>query len=241
LTEDDLNNLIFLSSIPIKRIGDSNMPDGIASSCIIKFSGKHILLTVQHATGDMKNWCLELKYEKGKGVLVKPLGAMNFLATYNIKDGQSRDIDFSYVEIQNDLQPYWQKINANTEEVESEIPRIISVVDFDLTPSKDESYGFAGQVLPEFVGNALFAEHKLYTKLKYVGDDGDYYKFELPNAHPGHEHFQGCSGAPIIDSQGRTVALVCKGDLATNIVYGISLKRYQIALDATYGELSKIT
>lgn len=241
MTENELNNLIFLSCIPIKRIGAGNMPDGIASSCIIEFAGKNILLTVQHATGDMKNWCLELKYEKGKGVLVKPLGAMNFLAAYNLIDRQSRDIDFSYVEIQKDLQPYWQKVNPNTEEVESEIPRIISVVDFDLVPSQNEIYGFAGQVMPELVGNTLFAEHKLYTKLKYVGDDGEYYKFELPDTHPGHEYFQGCSGAPIIDSQGRTVALVCKGDQQTNIVYGISLKRYQVALDATYGELSKVT
>ena len=241
MTKEELNNLIFLSSIPIKRIGKDNMPDGIASSCIINYAQKHILLTVQHATGDMKNWCLELKYEKGKGVQVQPLGAMNFLVSYNTVDKKSRDIDFSYVEILKNLQPYWQEINANTEEVVKEIPRLISNVDFDLQPKKKEEYGFAGQVIPEFVGNALFSEHKLYTGLKYVGDEDDYYKFELPDKHPGHEYFEGCSGAPIIDTQGRVVALVCKGDIPTNIVYGVSLKKYQIVLDVTYGELPKIT
>ncbi len=241
MTEDELKSLIYLSSIPIKSIGYDKMPTGIASSCIIEYSNKHILLTVQHATGDMKNWCLELKYEKGKGVQVKPLGAMNFLSSINVQNGESKDIDFSYVEIDKALIPYWQEIDPKSGDVLNEAPRLMSNIDFDLLPTEGEFYGFSGQVMPECVGNALYTEYKIYTGLKYVGDEGEYYKFELPDAHPGHEHFKGCSGGPIIDTQGRVVALVCKGDIASNIVYGISLKRYEIVLNVTYGELSEIT
>jgi len=104
-----------------------------------------------------------------------------------------------------------------------------------------EIFDLIAGLRPNITGKYLITEHKTYLDLKYTGNDGDYLIFELPTPHPGHEHFQGCSGAPIIDKEGNTVALVCKGDIATNRIYGISLKRYQVAIDATYGEMSKST
>ena len=56
--------------------------------------------------------------------------------------------------------------------------------------------------MPELAGKSLITELRTYTNLKYMGDEDDYYVFELPFEHPGHEHFQGCSGAPIVDAKG---------------------------------------
>jgi|GEM_PF-6867996 len=55
--------------------------------------------------------------------------------------------------------------------------------------------------MPELAGKSLITELRTYTN-QYMGDEDDYYVFELPFAHPGHEHFQGCSGAPIVDAKG---------------------------------------
>lgn len=241
MNQQQLVELITLSSIPIRNIGKHDMPKGLASSCIIKYERKHILLTVHHATGNMENWGVQVKYEPSKGTLIKPLGAMNFLKSINIKTNKEKDIDFSYVEIPVEIESYSQEIDHKSGSVISETKRLVSNIDFNVAPDKNELYGFSGQVKAELAGNRLMTELRTYTNLKYVGDEDDYYIFELPFQHPGHEHFQGCSGAPIIDTKGNVVALVCKGHIPSNTIYGVSLKRYEIAINATYGELSKIT
>ncbi len=241
MNQQQLAELITLSSIPIRNIGADGMPKGLASSCIIKYEGKHILLTVHHATGNMENWGVQVKYEPSKGTLIMRLGAMNFLKSVNINTNIAKDIDFSYVEIPVEIESYSQEIDPKTGSVISETKRLISDIDFNVVPDTNESYGFSGQVKAKLAGNSLITELRTYTGLKYVGDEDDYYIFELPFQHPGHEHFKGCSGAPIIDTKGNVVALVCKGDIPSNRVYGVSLKMYEIAINATYGELSKIT
>jgi hypothetical protein len=73
------------------------------------------------------------------------------------------------------------------------------------------------------------------TRTEKPAAEDDLLAFHLPVEHPGHEYFYGCSGAPIIDAEGHVVALVCKGDMETSTVYGISLRRYQVALDIHVG------
>lgn len=241
MNKKQLEEYITLSSIPIRSIGGDGMPTGIASACICSYAGKRILLTVHHATGNMANWAIQVKFEPNKGTAMQSLGAMNFLKSFNIHTSIGKDIDFSYVEIPDDIELVSQEIDLRTGSVLNEKKRLDSKVDFNIIPFASESYGFSGQVMPELAGNTFITQLKTYTGLKYIGDEEHYYIFELPFSHPGHEHFEGCSGAPIIDTKGNVVALVCKGDITTNRVYGISLKQYEIAINATYGELSKIT
>lgn len=241
MNQNQLEEYIALSSIPIRSTDSSGMPTGVGSACICEYEGKRILLTVHHATGNMENWAIQVRYVPSKGTAMQPLGAMNFLKAFNINTNIGKDIDFAYVEIPNDIEPMSQELDPRTGSILNEKKRLDSKVDFNVVPSANESYGFSGQVLPELSGNALITELRTYTGLKYIGDEDDYHMFELPFQHPGHEHFKGCSGAPIIDTKGNVVSLVCKGDIPTNRVYGISLKKYEVAINATYGPLSKNT
>ena len=56
--------------------------------------------------------------------------------------------------------------------------------------------------------------------------------FSLKGKHPGHEEFEGCSGAPILDGDGNVVALVCGGNTYSNTIRGISLSRMKIPIYA---------
>ncbi len=236
----ELFEYIKLSSIPLRKLDRNGMPTGSASGCLIDYRQRRILLTVQHAVGDMGNWTVEVKYKRGKGTLSYPLEAVNFLVSISLDDFGLKDIDFAYIFVPNDFNSIFQEIWPNGQII-SETPRKICRVSFNSEPSGLDSYGFSGQVLTCLDGSHLGGEHKVYRGLKFVEANGDFYIFELPMRHPGHEYFLGCSGAPIIDSQGNAVALVCQGEVDKNRIWGISLKKYQVAIDVTIDDLVRNT
>jgi hypothetical protein len=93
-------------------------------------------------------------------------------------------------------------------------------------------YGFSGQVRTEIHGSdQLVSEMVVYPGLLYRGTENGYHTFKLPVRHPGHDAFSGCSGAPIIDTKGRLVALVCSGDTSDDTIVGVSLAKFGIGLD----------
>jgi hypothetical protein len=235
----ELEKYIELSSIPLRSFGSNNMPTGCASACIFRYDTKRLLLTVFHATGNGADWGIQVGFDPEKGTAIQPLKGMYFLKSIKMHSSEIQDIDFAFVEIPNDIVPVSQQINPDTGTVLTEVSRLDSKISFNVQPSTSETYGFSGQVMAELKGNSLITQLRTYTGLKYVGDEDDCHVFELPFVHPGHEHFQGCSGAPIIDTKGNVVALVCRGDVASNRLYGVSLQKYEIAINVSYGSLSK--
>lgn len=214
------------------------MPLDIASGCMIDYLNKRMLLSVFHATGTEGNWAIELRFVKGKGTELYYIGALNFLAEMTIGISEIRNIDLSYTEIPFDVYSYFQELTPNGELI-SERKRTVFHPNFEDIPTKEELYGFSGQILPEFISdmNTLVVEHNTYPGLTYDRTAGDYYVFKLPVQHPGHQYFQGCSGAPILDTKGNIIALVCSGNKEHNEIYGISLNKFKVALDITYNHI----
>ncbi|WP_148894051.1 hypothetical protein [Geothermobacter ehrlichii] len=227
-----------LSSIPLRKLNEELMPIGIASGCLIDYLGKRIILSVFHATKRDANWVIEIKYEEQKGTQIYRPGGFNYLGEMKLGSSEIKEIDFSYTEVASDLCSFFQEITPKGK-ILSETTREIFSPKFDILPSKEETYGFSGQVMAEMHGNhTLATEHRVYPDLKYERTENGYHQFKLPFSHPGHEHFRGCSGAPILDTKGNVVALVCHGEVEKNSIYGISLARYKLALDITFGDLT---
>ena len=232
---DKWHNRILLSSIPLRKINDELLPVGIASGCLIDYLDTRIVLSVFHATRRDDNWALEVKYEHGKGTQLYRPGGFHHLGEMKLGIAKISEIDFSYREVSSDLETYFQEISPSGA-IGTERVREVFKPDFSVQPNTNEVYGFAGQVMPEMHGtSALVTETQVCHGLKFIGTESDYHVFELPFPHPGHERFRGCSGAPIIDTKGNVVALVCHGDIERNAIFGISLNKYKIALDVTYG------
>ena len=231
---------LLISSIPLRKLNEQDFPIGIASGCLIDYLDTRIILSVFHATKFDGNWVIEVKYENGKGTKIYRPGSFHHLGLMKLGSGVIDKVDFSYREVNPDLTSYYQELDISGN-VLAEKQRTVFKTDFSMQPIESEVYGFAGQVLPETHSNTtLVTEMRVYPGLKYIATEGDYHLFELPIPHPGHEHFQGCSGAPILDSKGNIVALVCHGDIERNAIYGISLKKYKIVLDVTYGHILNI-
>lgn len=229
---------IILSSIPLRQLNEMRKPIGFASGCLIDYCGKRLVLTVAHATGNNENWGIEVKSVTNVGTQVYQIGAMMFLTVGNLDTDKIKDVDFSYATVPSDLQPFYHEINEKGQVV-NQIPREILSIDFDLKPNKGKKYGFFGQSNFSTDNWYMFSQSKLVLDLKFVGIEDDYYKFKLPMKHLGHDYFRGISGAPIIDSDGNTVALVCHGDYEEDIIYGIAINKYQSGLDIEVGNFNK--
>jgi len=205
----------------------------MASGCLTDYRGRRMLLTAAHGVRDGKRWGVEVKWIPGKGTQIYGLGPMSFLLGWTPEKGEL-EIDFSFVTVPNDLQPYFQEIEAPGR-VLTEVPLTVHEIAFDLLPDKNLTYGFCGNVLPQIEkhpGVTFFAcERRIYSGLSYDRSVGGFHVFRLPMAHPGHEHFQGCSGAPVLDQTGRVIGLVCHGDKEANEIWAISVQKYRAALD----------
>jgi len=55
--------------------------------------------------------------------------------------------------------------------------------------------------------------------------------FLAPEIITDKENYEGCSGAPILDSQGRIVALACAVLTNSKVIYGFSIQECKKLLD----------
>jgi hypothetical protein len=237
----NVQRVLCLSSVPLVRLNDQRLPTGFASGSLISYSSKTMLLTVSHATGDQKNWAIQLKYVPGKGTQTYQLGALHLLAKASLSEPELQDVDFSYVEVPTTIRPYRQEIEPLTNVVKSETLITVHKSTLEDTPEVGDNFGFCGMVMPvsenHFGQTYISGELRVYSGLSFLRSENDYLVFSLPFPHPGHEHFAGCSGAPILSSKGSVVALVCKGCEKTNEIWGISVRAYKAPIDILAGNV----
>lgn len=221
---------IMLSSVPLRQLNHMRQPVGFASGCLIDYSGKRLILTVAHATDNDKNWGIEIKAHEIQTTEVYLIGAMMFLTRGNLINESVDQIDFSYAKVPDDLQPNHHELDE-TGKIVNQQPKAILEIDFNIRPNSEKLYGFFGGTNFSTEGGLLISDSRLVLDLKFLDAKGDYYRFKLPKKHPGHDYFRGTSGAPILDSQGNVVALVCGGSETDDVIYGIALHPYKAALD----------
>lgn len=248
-----MQSILEVSSVALAKIGETNLPEGFASGCLIDYHGRRLLLTVAHAAHSGPPLALSLGWEPDKRrVKLWRLGALNFLARGQFNTGTSiedmslSEVDFAYVDVPADLEPHLEKVDAATGTINETRPCTIWPATAISDPKTDVQYGFAGHTKQSLEDHSViaadvkfcFSELRICFPLSFVRAEDDLLVFRLPVEHPGHDYFYGCSGAPIIDTEGNVVALVCKGDLETSTVYGVSLRRYQFALEIHVGQLA---
>ena len=225
---------LFVSSVPLVELNADRKPIGFGSGCLIDYAGKRILLSVCHVTGNQANWAIQLRYHPGKGTLLRQLGSMHFLAKASRSNPVLRNVDFSYVEVPSDLEAYRQDIVA-LDQIKSEIPITVHQPSLEDVPQTGNRYGFCGLVKytheMHFDQFCVGADFRIHTGLSFLRTEDDYHVFRLPFDHPGHEHFKGCSGAPVLSDTGALVALVCRGRMEFNEIVAISTSAYKTALD----------
>lgn len=247
-----MQSTLEVSSVALAKLNDANLPDGFASGCLMDYHGRRLLLTVAHAAQQGPPLALALGWDPAmRRVKLWKLGGLNFLGRGEFVTGMElhqlkvKEVDFAYVDVPSNLEPRLEKIDSHTGKIVESRACTVWPADAITEAVPDTRYGFAGHTKQSLEEHALiaddvtfcFSELRVCFPLSFVGAQDDLLRFQLPVEHPGHDYFRGCSGAPIIDEEGRVVALVCQGNLDESAIYGISLRRYQVALDVHTGRL----
>ncbi|MCH5152813.1 MAG: hypothetical protein J1F68_02485 [Clostridiales bacterium] len=239
-----------LSSIPINSI-NNNAPLSNASGCFIDYRGHTFFLTVYHtvSNNNLTNGIV-VDFDPSKGVCLAQLTVFCPFIRGNILTKEVDEVDFACREI--DTMPPCQYFEVDSYgKIIRRTPRIKLISDLTDLPSKNEEYGFAGYIYGNLTGNPLVnakfkyvwnQELGYYEGLKYVCSKGDYHLFSLPNTRDyDADDFKGTSGAPILDSQGKLVALVACGYLSNDgkewIIKGFNLAKYKDIIDIECGLL----
>lgn len=95
-------------------------------------------------------------------------------------------------------------------------------------PTIKENYSFYGLIELGTRKDNYRCKELYINNMKYIETKGYYHKFSIDQ---DNKILKGCSGSPILDSNGNLVSLVVKRDkIKKNIIYGIDLKKITIAL-----------
>ncbi|BBB30366.1 hypothetical protein [Neptunomonas japonica] len=226
-------DLIKYSSVQLRKHEDNDMPCGIGSGCLLDLKGQRFLLTVFHVTQNSSNWSAQIKYnEEVQKFEALFLNEFSYFADYSSDKTEIENVEFSFHPVRLDFTSSYQNINWKGEILESRERPIFAMDDIS-EPNKDIYYGFSGDILPTAIPdqNAFEATQHIYHGLKFDRVENDMLVFKLPEDHPGHKMFQGCSGAPIIGEDGKVVSLVSGGCTEKNEIYGCNLLKCIRSLD----------
>jgi hypothetical protein len=228
--------LIKYSTVQLRKLDDEGIPCGIGSGCLLDLNNHRYLLTVFHVVEKSSKWSAQIGFDEEKQLL-KALFLNNFCYLGDFSEGGNsiKDVEFSFHPVRSNFTWHFVHRTWKGETLESRARPILTVEDIG-APTKENCYGFAGDILPTSIPhlNAFETEFHIYHGLKYDRLENDTHYFKMPENHPGHEMFQGCSGAPIIGEDGKVVSLVSGGCTKTNQIYGTNLGQVLAKLGLRY-------
>lgn len=244
----DFINLIARSSIHIIMVRPPGIePEGFGSGCVVVYKGRKFLLSVEHVTNiDGLATCIETNLpSKDLQTPIYSVGSMCYFDQYKLpKEIKTQEIksfeelktfyddtlDVTFCELKDDvllLQPEWEfgsfiiykgfKVFLNLDEAGS--------------PDSDKEFGFCGRIRQNLNGVYLKIQPTLKLGLRYKGTTGRFHYFTVPEIIKDVDDYSGCSGAPILDEDGKLVALTASVAKNTKLVFGFSIEECRKLLD----------
>jgi len=233
-----VEELTIRSSVQIYQADKNIMkPEGFGTGCIVRYLDNTLLLSVSHVTNDDGlTTFLETNLPiDGNTTPLIPIGDLIFYDVFKIIDGmdltnfvnlienKTERIDVTFAKLKGKVELKQPEMDFGYFQIESS-DKLMLFLDDASVPDKDKSYSFYGKVRPEYQGFYLKMTPTLKTGLKFYRTNGYFHMFLSHDIIKDKDDYRGCSGAPILDSDGRIVALACKVVENTKIVYGFSIQ-----------------
>jgi hypothetical protein len=219
--------------------GENLEPISCGTGCIVKYRDKFFILTVAHVTCfEETSTCIVLnrKPEEGRTPLycVGTLNYYNEYSTKNIKleEIQSLDdllkdftetIDITFCELNEKFEILQPEIDFGFHKVEESFKMFIDLENDVASPNKDHYYGFCGNIRHNPTQSRLTRTITLKHDIKYHSTKGRYHMFLAPEIIKDADDYRGCSGAPILDTNGKFVGLAAAVRTNTKIILGVTI------------------
>lgn len=253
MTQQEIEKIIKSTVHIVMSDSKTLMPKGLGSGCIVNYNGKELLFTVAHVTDIQAATCIVTGHPPVLNhTLIYSVGGMWFLDKFDItkyedqieelkkdpsriEDRDFGQIDFSFATLKHKIDYKQDEIKFSDFTVASGDKLVITTT-LTETPNTDDVYGFFGRIKAKpIISNTqlvLSSQEVFYSGLKFTRKVGHYYEFQLPNTIKSHTDFQGTSGAPIMDTNGKLVSLITHGYEGADKIYGIALSDFKSGVEA---------
>lgn len=256
MTKKEINSLklAVTSSLNLMILDPSGKISGTATGVLVVYEKRYFFCTVEHVVSANRDRVAILTGEQNGDIAmtVQPpnLSLLNQIRLSEISAsaleealtsaGTSRPLDIAFTE----TQPL--SLNQQHREVLLDDGQVIEIPEGKkLTPdigkpfvlSKKGRYVFAGRINTHFDSSGNFNYTDTIVKNLRLSAMDDYlFTFDLGHPIGDHSNYQGCSGAPVFDSDGHLVALFAAGDpdTASKYVYGFRIDRLRNFIRMNY-------
>jgi hypothetical protein len=209
----------------IVRLGEDDDTLGLATGAMMDYEDHRFIVSVEHAIKrHTLGWALVLEQDgKGRLKLYRP-NEFAYVGEFKRSIATIRHLDLCLAEVQSGLESWYEYRTPRG--LFDRHPHHVFKAEAMAEPDRGGVFAFSGHVRHERHGHdAIVSDVVVYPGLRYTHSEEEVLHFSLPVTHPGHESFEGCSGAPIVDMNRKVVALVTGGDTSTNSIRGIAIER----------------
>jgi len=249
--------LMVRSSIQV-FLADPTYPKPVAfgSACMLVYLDRLFFVSVRHVT-DIYGLTtfLETNLPTSDGMpLIKPVGGICTFDLLKVKSAtkphelikmiealekaisfdkkKKTHLDIAFAEIIPPIELLQPELDFIAFKVEAGT-KLPLYMDDTVVPEQSERYGFYGKIQQSYDDNdiTLKITPTLKHSLGYSHKVGDFYIFTAPDVIKSKEDYEGSSGAPILDSQGRLVALACAVMVGTKVIYGFAIQKCKELID----------
>ncbi|RAJ08300.1 hypothetical protein LX64_00947 [Chitinophaga skermanii] len=239
------------SSIQIFLAAKTDMkPIGFGSGCILFHRDRYFLVSVRHVTeDDTLGTYLETgipSEEEGKpGFMLKPMGGLCYFDLYKVSNAKEikelddlfkagEKMDITFAEIKENFELRQEELDFKAFKISQGHKMILDSRNI-VEPSPEKTYCFFGRIRPDYSGMQLKMENTFKHSIKFHGTNKSFQLFVSPQVITDKYDYKGCSGAPIVDSDGFLVGLVSKVLVPSKVIYGFSfiecIKLLDLAID----------
>ena len=220
----NLLNLIARSTVHLVIMDKAtHEPVRYGSGCVVKYRNKLIVLSVDHVTRirGLQTYALietggpakdgQISWYSTGGLVCFDQFKLEGIGTGDLSRvtiSEEDPLDVTFTAVKDDIVLMQKGFIYYGEEIEGG-QKVFPVLDYATLPDAKEEFGFCGFIKHDIFGKTIKSDITIKLGLSYRETSDGFHLFNTPDLVTDIAEYEGTSGSPIFDFEGRLVGLVC--------------------------------